>query len=87
MILTEAVTPFTPEWLKGQKGAPVFYLRTPGVIARAQMEAELAGEYQAGRVYSFELLAAVRDGILTLLDGDEELGRLLDLIDTEAETG
>lgn len=87
MISAEATTTFTPSWLEGQKDPPVFHLRTPGVIARAQMEAELAGQHQAGRVYSFELLVAVREGVLALLDGDEDQGRLLELIDTEVEQG
>lgn len=78
---------FTPAWREGDPAAPVFLLTPAGVVERSLMEAELAGRYNAGRVYSFELLAAIRSGVVTLLDGDEAQGRILELIDIEQESG
>lgn len=80
---TSAVA-FTPAWREGSDDAPVFYLVPAGVIERSLMEAELSGRFAAGRVYGFELLAAVRSGVETLLAGDADQGRLLELIDLEA---
>ncbi len=79
--------PFTPAWREGDPAAPVFLLAPAGVVERSLMEAELAGRYNAGRVYSFELLAAIRSGVVALLDGDEAQGRILELIDIEQESG
>ena len=87
MILTSTTQtiPFTPPWLDGQPGAPVFHLRAGSVIERGQMEAELAGPYRAGRVLGYELRLAIRSGVETLLAGDAELDRLLGLIEAEAD--
>lgn len=79
--------PFTPAWREGDAAAPVFMIVPAGVVERSLMEAELAGRYNAGRVYSFELLAAIRSGVVALLAGDEEQGRILELIDIEQESG
>ncbi len=78
---------FTPAWREQDADAPVFMISPAGVVPRAQMEAELSGRYNAGRVYSFELLAAVRSGVVALLAGDDDQGRILELIDIEQESG
>lgn len=87
MIATDTVTAhrFTPKWREGEAAAPVYLLRAPSVIERGQIEAELSGEHGAGRVFEFELIAAFRNGLLTLLDGDAGLDRLVELVDREAE--
>lgn len=87
VAITTKPMPFTPAWREGDDAAPVFMLIAAGVVERSLMEAELAGRYNAGRVYSFELLAAIRSGVVELLDGDEDQGRILELIDIEAESG
>lgn len=91
MILTSTTetVPFTPTWLCRGDGTPnagaiVFHLRAGGVIERSQLEAKLAGEYRAGRVYGFELREAVRTGVTALLADDPEMDRILGLLDAEA---
>jgi hypothetical protein len=90
LISTKESTPFTPPWeLNGdgspKPGASVFYLRAGSMIERGQMEAELSGIHRAGIVYGFETLAAIRSGLLTLLEGDPQLDRALGLVDAEAQ--
>lgn len=87
MILTSTTqtVPYTPPWLEGEPGAPVFHLRAGSVIERGQMEAELAGPHRAGRVLGYELRLAIRTGVETLLAGDTELDRVLGLVAAEAE--
>jgi hypothetical protein len=81
---TEAV-PFTPSWREGEASPPTFTLRAGSVIERGQMEAELSGQYRAGRVFGFELRAAIVSGIGTLLADDPEQDRLLALLAVEGE--
>tara|TARA_R110000868_G_scaffold92872_6_gene257520 strand:- start:3123 stop:3686 length:564 start_codon:yes stop_codon:yes gene_type:complete len=66
----EAAEGFTPSWLEGNAEPPRFFLRAGSVIEREMMEAELAGEYQAGGVWPWDLHAAVLNGIRTLLGED-----------------
>ncbi len=77
MLSTKEAKRHTPPWLK-KEDAPVYLLRSGSVIERSLVEAELAGEYQAGRVFAFELMEAFRSGIVTLLgqtaDADQILG-------------
>jgi len=75
---TEPV-PFTPKWREGDADAPVYHVRAGSVIERAQLEAELAGQHRAGRVFSFELHAAIDSGLRALLTGDPELDRSIEL--------
>lgn len=76
--------PFTPPWRK-EADAPIFYLRSAGVIERAQMEAELSGTLRAGRVYAFELRAAIVSGVQTLLRDDPTKDDILALLAAEQE--
>lgn len=87
MIATDTVTPhrFTPQWREEEAAAPVYLLRAPSVIERGQIEAELSGEHAAGRVFGFELLAAFRNGLHALLEGDPDLDHLVELVDREAD--
>lgn len=87
MIATDTVTShrFTPRWRADEEAAPAYFLRAPSVIERGQIEAELSGEHDAGRVFEFELMSAFRNGLTTLLAGDPGLDRLLELVDCEAE--
>jgi hypothetical protein len=88
MILTSTTetVPFTPSWLKDQPKAPVYHFRAGGVAERGMLEAELAGTHRAGRIWAFELQAATREGILTLLADDPGVDTLLALFDEEDET-
>lgn len=87
MIRTTTSTPipFTPSFLEGQPKAPSFLLVAGGVMARADIEAELAGPLRAGEVYGYELRQAFRSGLTALLAGDPDLDHLLELEATEAE--
>lgn len=87
MILTsttEAVE-FRVPWRTDDPKAPVFFLRAGSVIERGQMEAEIAGPHRAALVHGFELRAAVKNGITTLLGDDPEHESLIALFDTELE--
>ncbi|UAK24347.1 hypothetical protein [Sphingomonas nostoxanthinifaciens] len=84
---TREPVPFTPAWREGRPDAPRFFLRAGSVIERGHMEAELAGEHRAGKVYPWEVQDAVKNGILTLLAEDPELDHLLQLVEEEVEGG
>ena len=82
---TTARVPFTPSWLEGLPEAPVFQLRAGSVVERGLMEAELAGEHRAGKVYDFELRREMRAGVAALLADDPELDTVLGAIEAEGE--
>lgn len=83
---TGEAIPFTPSYLEGTKDAPIFYLRAGDVIERGALEAKLsAPPYLAGRVYSFELRSAIRDGVRELLAGDPGQEEVLALIALEED--
>ena len=86
MILTSTTetTPFRLPWRENDPKAPVFHLRAADVIERATMEAELSGPHRAGKVWGFELAAAVRSGIESLLADDPGKDRLLEMLDAES---
>lgn len=81
---TDATVLFTPSWYTTSP-KPVFHLRAADVIERGQMEAELAGEHQAGKVYGFELNAAIRSGVHFLMQDDPGLDHVLSLISAESQ--
>lgn len=85
MILTSTTqtVPFTPPWVEGTPNEVTFHLRAGSIIERGQMEAELSGEYQAGKVWAFELAAAIKSGLLALLGGDPDVGHLIELFEME----
>lgn len=85
MILTSTTetVPFTPPW-RTDADAPVFHLRAASVMERGQMEAEVAGTYQAASVMPWDLRAACVDGVNALLDGDPAQDQVLALIEAEA---
>jgi hypothetical protein len=84
MLSTKDAQRHTPPWFKGE-GSPTFLVRAGSVIERAQIEAELAGEHLAGRVFAFEMLDAYRKGVTALLEPGDDRDQLLALAD--AETG
>lgn len=71
---------FSPPWLAGQDGAPVFLIRAGSVVDRAQIEALLAGPpYDAGRVFPWHLADAAADAARSLLDG-ADLAQVLEAL-------
>uniref|UniRef100_UPI0035CC36EA hypothetical protein n=1 Tax=uncultured Sphingomonas sp. TaxID=158754 RepID=UPI0035CC36EA len=82
---TTETIPYKAPWREDDPAAPVFHLRQGTVIERGQMEAELAGQHRAGKVYGFALRAAERSGVLSLLSGDPGHGEILSLLDAEQE--
>lgn len=86
---TAETVDYTPPWFdtpgNSDKSPPKFFLRAGSVIERGQMEAELAGKYQSGQVYGYELRAAILGGVQKLLAEDPELDRVLALLEVEAE--
>ncbi|MBP6031255.1 MAG: hypothetical protein KA533_07490 [Sphingobium sp.] len=76
---TAALT-FTPNWLEGTAAAPVYHLRAGTVMERELMEAEMAGEYQAGSVWQPELRDAICAGFAAL--GGEDAETLLALAES-----
>lgn len=87
MILTSTTEKvrFTPAAHADKPGPPVYLLRAGSVIERGQLEAELAGPYRAGRVYGYELRAAIQSGVATLLAGDAGQDRMFELVAREEE--
>lgn len=85
MILTSTTetVAFTPPW-RTDADAPVFHLRAASVMERGQMEAEVAGTYQAASVMPWDLRAACVDGVNALLDKDPAQDQVLALIEAEA---
>lgn len=76
--------PYRAPWREDDPEAPVFSLRAPSVIERGMMEAELAAPpHRAAQVRSWDLTDAIRKGVQKLFDGDEDQGRILDLLDVE----
>lgn len=86
MILTSTTEEieFVPPWRENDIAAPKFKLRAASVIERGQMEAEVAGTYQAASVMPWDLRAACVDGVNALLDGDPAQHQVLALIEAEA---
>ena len=82
MILTSTTQAirFTPSWREGSPNAPVYHLRAGSVIERGQLEAELAGMHNAGRVFAFQLEQVMREGVTTLLADDPGLDRVLEVV-------
>ena len=87
MIVTSTteIVPFVPSWREGEPNPPTFSLRAGSVIERGQMEAELSGQYRAGRVFGFELRAAILSGIGALLADDPDQDALIGLLSAEGE--
>lgn len=73
--------PFTPPWLADDPAAPAFRLRAGSVIEREMLEAELAGEYRAGRVWPYELAQVLADAFRAI--GGEDASMLIDLVQRE----
>lgn len=85
MIATsKAPVAFTLPWRKGP-GASVFQVRPGDVIERAELEAEIAGEHRAARVYRFELDAAFEAGVKALLaDRPDDAAQLIEWLGHES---
>lgn len=86
MILTSTTEPdrFVAPWRSGDD-ATVYLIRAGSVRERGALEAELTGAHRAGRVYPFDLAAAVRQGVEQLLADDPEQPRILELLEQEQE--
>lgn len=84
MISLNETEPFTPEWLEGTEGAPVYHVKVGGVMERSTLEAELEGRHRARRVFGFELAAAFESGVNALLSDDPERETLISLVHQEA---
>lgn len=84
MISLNGTEAFTPEWLKDQPDAPVYYIRVGNVTDRGNFEAELSGKYRAGRVFGFEMAQAFTNGVTTLLGDDPERDTLIEMVNREA---
>lgn len=82
-----AQEPFVPQWLREKAAPPGFYLRAGSTIERELLEAELAGEYRAGRVWPFELAQILTEAFRAI--GGDDAGELVDLVQRElaATTG
>lgn len=74
MILTSTAAPhvFVPDWLKGDAKPPKFFLRAGDVLERELVQADLAGEYQAGEVWPYELQEAIVAGLRELAGASAE---------------
>lgn len=71
---------FTPAWLAGRDGAPVFMIRPGTLTERSQLEADLASHpYNAGRVYSWDMADVATDAARALLQG-EDLAQVLEAL-------
>lgn len=76
-----AAEPWTPKWLEGQAGAPVFFLRAGDVIERELFEAQLAGPaWGAAEAWPWEKQGALLEGLRTL--GGEDAPHLIALAET-----
>ncbi|ARR54554.1 hypothetical protein HY78_14505 [Rhizorhabdus wittichii DC-6] len=84
---TDAVRFVLPMFDADDPQAPAFFLRAGNVNERQALEAELAGDYRAGRVYDFELAACFAEGITELMAGDPGRDALLSLIEAETNLG
>ncbi|MBD3747352.1 MAG: hypothetical protein IE932_14185 [Sphingopyxis terrae] len=76
-----APAPFIPHWLRDQPNPPAFHLRAGSTIERELLEAELAGEYRAGRVWPFELAQILSDAFRAM--GGDDTPTLIDLVQRE----
>ena len=54
-LSTSAPVRWSPPWREGAAGAPVYLIRAGSVIEREMLEAELAGEHRAGKVFDFHV--------------------------------
>jgi hypothetical protein len=79
---TSQRVPFTPPWLTGRAGAPVFFIRPGSLVERSQLEATLASHpYNAGKVYPWDLADVAADAARALLNG-EALAQVLEALST-----
>lgn len=81
MTSTSAPTRFVPQWRREEADPPTFLLRAGSVIERESLEAELAGEHRAGRVWPYELANVLCDAFRAI--GGEDVGLLLSLVERE----
>lgn len=85
IYITTDAQPYTPPWYRKGSG-PLFLIRAGDVGERELFEAELAGEYDAGRVLDMDLEAAFEEGIETLLaDAPQQLEGLRALLAAERD--
>lgn len=80
---TDAVRFVLPMFEPDDDKAPAFFLRAGNVNERQALEAELAGDYRAGRVYDFELAACFAEGVAELMADDPGRDALLSLAEAE----
>lgn len=77
---TGQVVKFTPAWLRTLDAPPTFHLRVGALTERDLFEAELDGEYDAGKVYAHAIRASVLSGVAAL--GGDDAPMLTDLVNT-----
>lgn len=81
MASTAAVHRFVPQWRREDADPPTFLLRAGSVIEREMLEAELAGEMRAGRVWPYELASVLCDAFKAF--GGDDVGTLVGLVERE----
>lgn len=81
MASTTAPTRFVPQWRRDDPNAPAFLLRAGSVIERETLEAELAGEHRAGRVWPYELANVLCEAFRAI--GGDDVGLLIGLVERE----
>lgn len=79
VALSTALVAFTSP-IKGYDGkAATFQIKPGGVVERELFEATLAARWRAPKVYRFQMLEALSDGVRELADKDDQ-PRLLEII-------
>lgn len=81
MASTTAVHRFVPHWRTDDADPPTYLLRAGSVIERETLEAELAGEHRAGRVWPYELATILCEAFRAI--GGEDVGLLISLVERE----
>lgn len=81
MTSTAAPKRFVPQWRRDDPDAPAYLLRAGSVIEREMLEAELAGEQRAGRVWPYELANVLCDAFRAI--GGDDVGLLTGLVERE----
>lgn len=81
MASTAAVHRFVPHWRRDDADPPTYLLRAGSVIERETLEAELAGEHRAGRVWPYELANILCDAFRAI--GGDDVGLLISLVQRE----
>ncbi|WP_047168896.1 hypothetical protein [Rhizorhabdus histidinilytica] len=82
-LSTDVVRFVPPIFDKADPAAPAFFLRPGDPIERELFEAELAGDYRAGRVFQADLNRTFSEGVAVLMAADPGRDTLLALVAAE----